>query len=522
MYFPKWPLQRLCCERPELRDKPVAIIGQGTAARGSQILLVSMLANRSGIRTDMPVAEAMAIQPQLSTVEEDPDRDRSALQQLAEWAGRYSPIVGLEEGPAPESLLLDVTGCANCFHGEDRLADRATREPHVFFPHREGKARGWKARVAIAGSVGAAWALAHYGNTPYVVQPADTEKVLSGLPVAALRLPAAEIEALGKLGIEQIGALASLPRAGIATRFGPIVLQRLDQAMGRSAEVITPQLSLLDPEACYSFDYPTDRIELVNQALEPLIEKIHSILESRNQGARQVECWLYHEIAESTRIEVSLYRPSRSASHIGSLLRIRLEQLRLDEPVSALRLRVPLAELLSDSQTEFLDTQNWRDERTLSALIDRLSSRLGVEAVNRPLLIPDPQPEYACRFHPMTQVQTPARKATAESEKARTRAKTSPEFESSRLLYRPLRLWSSPQPVHAVSLVPDGPPLRFNWQGEEYRVVHTWGPERIETGWWRGCDIHRDYFVVATHLGTRFWLFRRHEDGRWFLHGSFD
>src|SRR5262249_15054528 len=78
MYFPKWPLQRLCCERPELRDKPVAIIGQGTAARGPQILLVSMLANRSGIRTDMPVAEAMAIQPQLSTVEVDPDRDRFA------------------------------------------------------------------------------------------------------------------------------------------------------------------------------------------------------------------------------------------------------------------------------------------------------------------------------------------------------------------------------------------------------------------------------------------------------------
>jgi protein ImuB len=518
MYFPKWPLQRLCCERPELRDKPIAIIGQGTAARGPQILLASMLASRSGIRAGMPVAEAMAIQPQLSTVEEDPDRDRSALEQMAEWAERYSPIVGLEEGPAPESLLLDVTGCANCFHGEDRLADRAMREPHALFSHNEGKARGWKARVAIAGSVGAAWALAHYDDTPCVVQAADAERALSGLPVAALRLTSVEIEALAKLGIEQISALASLPRAGIATRFGPIVLQRLDQAMGRSSEVITPQLSILEPEACYSFDYPTDRIELVHRVLDLLIEKIHSILESRNQGARQVECWLYHEAAEPTRIEVSLYRPSRSASHIGSLLQIRLEQIRLDEPVSALRLRVPLAELLSDSQTEFLDTQNWHDERTLSALIDRLSSRLGAEAVNRPLLIPDPQPEYAYRFHPMTQAQPPAHKAG----KGRTRAKTSPEFDSSRLLYRPLRLWPSPQPVHAVSLVPDGPPLRFNWQGEEYRVLHTWGPERIETGWWRGRDIHRDYFVVATHLGTRFWLFRRHEDGRWFLHGSFD
>jgi protein ImuB len=73
-----------------------------------------------------------------------------------------------------------------------------------------------------------------------------------------------------------------------------------------------------------------------------------------------------------------------------------------------------------------------------------------------------------------------------------------------------------------MSLMPDGPPLRFTWEGNEYRVVHSCGPERIETGWWRGPDIHRDYYVVATHLGTRFWLFRRREDDRWFLHGCFD
>src|SRR5262249_6284152 len=156
--------------------------------------------------------------------------------QLAEWAGRYSPIVGLEEGPAPQNLLLDVTGCASCFCGEDRLANLATHEPSKCAPLalRRGEGKVWFARVAIAGSVGAAWALAHYGNTPCVIGAEDAERALFPLPVAALRLPALEIEALAVLGIEQIGSLAALPRAGIAARFSPIVLQKLDQAMGRS------------------------------------------------------------------------------------------------------------------------------------------------------------------------------------------------------------------------------------------------------------------------------------------------
>jgi len=71
-------------------------------------------------------------------------------------------------------------------------------------------------------------------------------------------------------------------------------------------------------------------------------------------------------------------------------------------------------------------------------------------------------------------------------------------------------------------VVPDGPPLRFTWAGVDYVVARSWGPERIEAGWWRGQDVRRDYYVVATQLGNRFWLFRWPADGRWFLHGSFD
>jgi protein ImuB len=72
-----------------------------------------------------------------------------------------------------------------------------------------------------------------------------------------------------------------------------------------------------------------------------------------------------------------------------------------------------------------------------------------------------------------------------------------------------------------MSVVPGGPPLRFEWNKENYVVAHYWGPERIETGWWRGCDVARDYYLVETAEGKRFWLFRRRSDEHWFLHGSF-
>ena len=83
-------------------------------------------------------------------------------------------------------------------------------------------------------------------------------------------------------------------------------------------------------------------------------------------------------------------------------------------------------------------------------------------------------------------------------------------------------VWPVPSPIQVLAVFPAGAPCRFVWLGREYTVRRSWGPERIETGWWRGHDVQRDYYTVETHLGTRLWLFRRHEDKHWFLHGCFD
>src|SRR5262249_18041363 len=120
VYLPRWPLQNLWHARPELRDKPVAIVQR--QARGSVVLSACPRAMQAGIRPGMRLAEALAIEPRLAASDEDPMKDRLALEKLAEWAQRFSPIVGLEEEATPQSLLLDISGCAPCFHGEDPLA----------------------------------------------------------------------------------------------------------------------------------------------------------------------------------------------------------------------------------------------------------------------------------------------------------------------------------------------------------------------------------------------------------------
>jgi protein ImuB len=49
------------------------------------------------------------------------------------------------------------------------------------------------------------------------------------------------------------------------------------------------------------------------------------------------------------------------------------------------------------------------------------------------------------------------------------------------------------------------------------------GPERIESGWWDGGDVRRDYYMVETGDGQRAWVFRPAGDADTppMLHGWF-
>jgi protein ImuB len=505
VYLPKWPLQRLRHDRPELRDKSVALVNRQIAAR-PQVTFCSAQASRRGVRPGMPLAEAVTIDPTLCAVDEDPKKDALALQRMLKWAERYSPLFGLEETDHPSSLLVDISGCAPCFHGEDRLLKRA---------HKELTDEGWTARVAIAATIGAAWGLAHWVPGPWSLVPGPTRDqgpgtrdLLSPLPVAALRLPADTLALLAELGLDSIGQLLSLPRADLTSRFGPILLQRLDQALGLLPETLTPRHSVPPLQATWSFEPPTDKRQALHYALDQLTTQLHQVLQKRYRGVRQMECWLYHETAAPLRVEVNFFRPSHALDYLRMMARTQLEQAPIAEAVCGMRLHVCRTEALCDCQENLfaLPQAHGQPSVGLAVLIDRLGSRLGYETIQRAVLMADAQPEYACRLEPLFGVSAALPSGSRQNEDH----------------LRPLRLWPRPLSIQVVSVVPDGPPVRFRWSGVDYQVTRAWGPERIETGWWRCEDVQRDYYMVATQLGNRFWLFRRRDDGRWFLHGCFD
>lgn len=503
VYLPRWPLQRLCRAQPAWRDKAVALV-DAHAARGPQVLLCTRAAERLGVRVGMPQAEAATLSNALCFVDDQPEEDRHALQKLAVWAERYTPIVALDDAPTPQALALDVTGGADCFGGEDRLLQKIDRE---------FKEQGFFPRVALAPTLGMAWGMARYGPTPAILQEDEVPTMLSQLPVAALRLAPAPLLTLSQLGIQRVEQLMALPRDGMPSRLGPQVLERLDQALGRLPEPLTPYRFIPNIQAGFRFPHAVDRLAHVYQVLAHLLERILHDLEERQEGARAIECWLHFETAASLRVVTRFFRATRSEKHLSSLLRTRLEQVRFPEAAVGMSLRVTASEPLHGMQERFTEPPT---PAGLPTLIDCLSNRLGPHAITRAILVPDPQPEYACRFEAVVETApTPvlAKKKLHEPDEER--------FVPLRGV-RPLQVLPKPVEVPALSVVPDGPPIKFEWDGMAYRVEHAWGPERIDTGWWRDHDVNRDYYRVTTDHGNRFWLFRRREDGRWFVHGCFD
>ena len=190
---------------------------------------------------------------------------------------------------------------------------------------------------------------------------------------------------------------------------------------------------------------------------------------------------------------------------------MQLEHLVLPGWVEQVVVEASLTAPLARRQRELFPDGSRRAPLQLAQLVDRLSSRLGPAAVVAPRLEADVQPEYAYRYTPLT-----ARRRTGR----RTPSPTHPSLRSQRLV-RPLHLRSPPLPLAVVAIVPAGPPVRFHVQQRTYRVARYWGPERIETGWWRGRSVRRDYYRVETDGGQWFWIFRQVDDGQWFLHGMF-
>jgi protein ImuB len=222
-------------------------------------------------------------------------------------------------------------------------------------------------------------------------------------------------------------------------------------------------------------------------------------------GVQRLLCTLKMAGHDPLCFAVELLRPSASKRALMELASLQIERLHVPAEVTELTVQAAVVRPLEFRQDELFgggDESNWRHEA--AGLFERLSSRLGEKAVLRPRLCCDFQPEFAYRYEPLhVGLSSP------------TVGVESPTYSM------PPFLKKRPPKIAVVSSVPAGPPRQFHWKNHCYVVERSWGPERIETGWWRGNDVRRDYFLVETATGERFWVFRNLANGSWYLHGAF-
>ena len=465
------------------------------------------VARGRGLMVGQALSDARAIVPDLAVEPADPDADAALLVGLAEWCDRYTPLVALD---APDGLFLDITGCAHLFGGEAALLeDLAVRL----------RAQGLAARFGLADTAGAAWAVARFATRP-LVAPGEQEAAIAPLPVGALRLAAETAAGLSRLGLKTVGQVLAQPRAPLTARFGVGLLLRLDRALGRLDEPISPRLPVPAFLAERRFNEPVSHIEDIRLTAISLAETLNRALETASEGARLLELQLFRIDGAVHRLAVGTSRPVRDPRLVGRLFATKLDSLDDEREVGFGfdLVRLSAVETQRDDPAQIrLDGRDGA-EMAVHHLIDRLGARLGLDRVMRILPGESHIPERAAFAAPAAAV----REAAADWRAVPGGAANLP-------LDRPLRLFVRPEPVQTMAEVPEGPPVRFRWRRTLYRVARSAGPERIAAEWWRAAEEvpTRDYFRVEDIEGRRFWLFREglydREPGepRWFLHGLF-
>lgn len=457
------------------------------------------------MRCGMALADARAMIPSLEAIEEDAAADRALLEDLADWAERYTPLVALDP---PDGLMLDITGATHLFGGEDALlVDLVTRLG----------AQGFLARAAIADTPGAASAAARFAASSLVPAGA-AEAMLKPLPLAALRLDSETVAAMDRVGLKRIGQIIGAPRGPLAARFGAMLIRRLDQALGQEEESISPRRPVPALIAERRFAEPIAREEDISATLLSLAATLAQNLEERGEGARALELSLFRVDGHVARTAIGTSRPVRAPKLVLDLFREKFSGLGEDFDAGfgfdMIRLAVVATASADPAQIDL--TGEASGEADLDQLIDRIGARLGEGRVGRILPRDSHVPERAEAFA-----------APEDVGFMPSGSPSDPSFDPSGPIDRPLRLFAKPEPVEAVAEVPDGPPVRFRWRRAIYSVARSEGPERIAAEWWRDDELTRDYFRVEDSDGHRFWLFREGLYGRetaaprWYLHGLF-
>jgi len=467
LYFPDLPLSVFA--RAGTGRVPAVV---SSASHRPDVVAASDTAKRRGIVAGLSIAAALALDPEITIHLRDERAEAAALKSIALWAGQWTSTISIEP---PAGVLLEISGCLNYFEGLTKLLARIDAGL---------AALGFTGVIATAPTALAASLLARAGQPIAIEHAADLESRLAALPVALLDSARPVRDTLSGIGVRTIADVLALPRDGVARRFGQRLVDEIDRARGIQPD---PRPLFVMPERYHGqleLPLPVDEAEALLFAAKRLVVELAGFLQGRGAGVTRLRCDLIHEDAAPTAIVIGL-ATTRKVEHIVNVLRERLTREELPDRVEAIRLVSEEIAPLPGQDGELFAGADRHGENG-AQWIERVRARLGDDAVREPYLQADHRPEHAWRYRGNSPTEVTGLPADAPR--------------------RPL--WLLPRPR----------PLGIDPATAQLSLIS--GPERIESGWWDGGEIGRDYFVGSDAQGGQLWLFRD-RSGEWFVHGVF-
>ena len=422
----------------------------------------------AGICPGLGLASAYALVPELLVYPRQPRAEQRALHQVATWAYGLSSQVSVSP---PDMVLAEISGSL-------RLLGQQGPWRQVL---KDGLMQlGYQASLSLAPTPAAARVLARAGRYRAVVRLDPLPEVLRQLPLSACEFEPKVRQQLESMGLNHLSELLALPRDGIQRRFGQVVLTHLDQICGKTSEV----LSNFQPPSTFStqleLSSDVENAEALLFACQRLLIELGQFLRLRDQAVAGFRLGLEHPHGEITWLQFGLLELERDSQRLLDLMKERLHHLQLSAPVRQLMLEARRLFAYQTCSDDLFD--NTAPLQQLSRLLERLRSRLGEPAVHGLSEYADHRPEQTTRAWPVNE--------------------PSPACDTP---VGPRPVWLLAQ-AQALAKCPG-------------RVLA--GPERVESGWWDGVDVQRDYYVVENRPGERLWVYQERRSKAWFKQGVF-
>ena len=446
-----------------------------------RILICNEQAEVSGVCAGLSLSAAYALCPALRIEKRDEVAECGALEILAAWAGQFTSMVSLKP---PQTLLLEVGASEQLFDGLKPLLSRIRAELCEL---------GYMGRFAVTPTPLSASLLARAGVERIISVPARLTSRFADVPLTICGLDVKLTQALEDLGLKSLADCYRLPREGLARRFGTEMLLFLDRAVGRSPDPQMPYAFPLRYRNELQLPDPVETVEPLLFATHRLLLELVGLLRASDSGIQSFTVRLFHYRVPPTSVEVRLLAPSRQLPQFQMLLGERLERVVLPEEVDRIELEAPyfMAYVPASPDLFGAETQSNDDWRQL---MEKLEARLGRHALRALSTVEEHRPEY------QWSLRNPETKNASST------------IQSATSNYRPL--WLLPEPL--LLRTHKGVPA---YRGSLVPISYS---ERIESGWWDGRDVSRDYFRAVNTAGETFWIFKeRRNREHWYLQGVF-